>query len=144
MLYLPITKSWIISRIAQKTYFGCALAAFALYRVVLASKLALRAVGARSFEVSPTAATLVESMLVPGIVGASLLYIAIWYFWFNYDDSGLFKRTVWFLFLYFLFPIGAALYYFLVYRRCAELQRHLSNTLHHSGSCARRPPFTKV
>jgi hypothetical protein len=124
LVYLPITKGWIISCIARKTYFGCALAAFALYGVVFAGNLALRTVGARSFEVSPTVATLVEGMLVPGIVGASLLYIAMWYFWFNYDDSGLFKRTVWFLFLYFLFPIGSALYYFLVYRRCPELRKH--------------------
>jgi len=45
----------------------------------------------------------------------------MWYFWFGFDNSGWLKKAIWFLSLYFLLPIGPALYYFFVYRPNAEV-----------------------
>jgi hypothetical protein len=117
MLYLPISRNWIVSRIAVRTYFICALTALSLFGVIIASRLALGSAGFGSFESSSTAALFVRCLVWPGILGTAMLCIAMWYFWFNFDDSGVLRRTVWFILLYLAIPIGPAFYYFFVYRR---------------------------
>ena len=117
VLYLPITKSWIVSLAARRTYFVCALAAFSLIGVLMASRSALQASGATSFAASQATLLVLKILLWPGIVGGALLCIAMWYFWFTFDDSGWLKKALWALPLYLLVPIGPAFYYFLVYRR---------------------------
>jgi len=117
MLYLPISRNWILSRIAVRTYFICALAALSLFGVIITSRMALGSVGFESFESSATAALFVRCLVWPGILGTAMLCIAMWYFWFNFDDSGFLRRTVWFVLLYLAIPIGPAFYYFFVYRR---------------------------
>lgn len=77
MLYLPITRGWIISRASRRVYFVCALAAFSLFGVLLASLAALGVAGVRSFEVFPAAALIVRVLLWPGIAGTALLSIAV-------------------------------------------------------------------
>ncbi|PYV65010.1 MAG: hypothetical protein DMG97_33340 [Acidobacteria bacterium] len=56
-------------------------------------------------------------MLLPGILGTAILTVAMWYFWFGFDKSPWIRKAFWFPPLYFLLPIGPALYYFFVYRR---------------------------
>lgn len=117
MLYLPIKKSWIVSPSARRVYFVCALAAFSLFGVFVASRAAIGASGAASLADYPTAALTVRLLVWPGVLGTALLSIAMWYFWLSFDDSSWIKKAFWFLPLYFLLALGPAFYYFLVYRR---------------------------
>ena len=125
MLYLPITKTWIVSAPARRVYFVCALAAFSLFGVLVESRAARTAAGAASFTNSPSAVLTVKLLLWSGILGSALLSVAMWYFWFGFDDSSWIKKAFWFLPLYFLLLLGPACYYFLVYRRrtASELRR---------------------
>jgi hypothetical protein len=123
MLYLPITRGWIISRAARRVYFVCALAAFSLFGVFIASLAALGAAGVPSLEAFPTAALAVRFLLWPGIVGTALLSIAMWYFWFGFDNSGWLRKAIWFVPLYLFLAVGPAIYYFLVYRRNVEVAK---------------------
>jgi len=86
MLYLPISRNWIVSRIAVRTYFICALAALSLFGVIIASRMALGSAGFESFESSSTAALFVRCLVWPGILSTAMLCIAMWYFWCNFDD----------------------------------------------------------
>lgn len=124
MLYLPITKAWIVSPAARRVYLVCALAAFSLFGVLIGSRTALRFAGANSFVVSPIAALTVRFLLWPGILGTATLSIAMWYFWFSFDDSSWIKKAIWFFPLYFLLALGPAFYYFFVYRKNADIAKH--------------------
>src|SRR5438876_11742531 len=70
--------------------------------------MALASAGTKSFESSPAAALVVRFLLWPGMIGTALLCIAMWYFWFNFDDSSWFRKALWFIFLYFTVPVGPA------------------------------------
>src|SRR6266446_10826786 len=48
MLYLPITKSWILSALASRVYFACALLAMALFDILIATSIAVAVSGVRS------------------------------------------------------------------------------------------------
>ena len=123
VLHLPINRAWIVSRAARRVYFVCALAAFSLFGVLIASRVALVASGVWSFQASPAAALIVRLILWPGILGTALLTVAMWYFWFGFDDSGWLRKAIWFLPLYLFFAIGPACYYFFVYRRNPEIAK---------------------
>jgi hypothetical protein len=123
MLYLPISRGWIISRTARRIYFACALAAFSLFGVWVASLTALRTAGVSSLDAFPAAALVIQVLLWPGIVGTALLSIAMWYFWFEFDNSAWLRKALWFLPLYLFLAIGPAFYYFRVYRRDAEVAK---------------------
>jgi hypothetical protein len=121
MLFLPIKKSWIVSRTARRVYFVCALAALSFFGVLVASVAACRASSNASPDGIRTAGFIVRVLLWPGIVGTAALSIAMWYFWLGFGNSGWLKKAIWFLPLYFLIPFGPALYYFFVYRRNVEV-----------------------
>jgi hypothetical protein len=96
------------------------VAGFALFGVIFAVRYALALSGVPTLEASPNAALVARIFLWPGMLGTGLLTIAMWYFWFSYDNSGWLKKA-WFLPLYLLLGIGPALYYFFVYRRNPEV-----------------------
>ena len=115
MLYLPIKKTWIISRVARRVYFVCALAAFSFFGVLVASVTAFRASGHATREGIAIAGFIFRLLLWPGLIGTALLSVAMWYFWVGFDNSGWLKKAIWFVPLYFLLPFGPAFYYFFVY-----------------------------
>ncbi len=117
MLYLPITKSWILSALASRVYFACALLAMALFGILIATSIAVAVSGVRSLADVPSTLSLVKALILPGVCGTALLSTAMWYFWFTFDRSSWKSKAFWFLPLYLLLPIGPALYYFFVYRR---------------------------
>jgi hypothetical protein len=59
-------------------------------------------------------------------VGAALLWVAMLYFWFGFDQSSWLMRGFWFLVLWSLLPFFWALYYFFVYRKQLSNQREKS------------------
>jgi len=85
MLYLPISRSWIISPGAQRVYFCGALLALALIATLLGTHMAMSAAGVRTL--SPPASSIVRSALYPEMLGAAVLWAAMWYFRFGFDRS---------------------------------------------------------
>jgi hypothetical protein len=120
MLYLPINRSWLFSPTAQRIYFACALLALAFIATFLGVSAAMSA--ARQAALNPAAASLVRTLFYPEILGVAILWAAMWYFWFSFDQSHYLKRAVWFCLLFFLAPFGPLLYYFIVYRRSVSGQ----------------------
>jgi hypothetical protein len=121
MLYLPITKAWIVSHSARRLYFVCALGAFSFFGGFIALRAAMGASGVAALDISPVAALLVRVLLFPAILGTALLSVAMWYFWFAFDNSGWLLKALWFLPLYLLVPVGPVCYYFFVYRRNSQV-----------------------
>jgi hypothetical protein len=117
MFYLPITKGWILSPLANRIYFVCALLAIALFGTLVATFLAVAVSGVQSLADAPSGLLLVKVLIFPGVCGTALLSIAMWYFWLSFDQSSWTIKAFWFLPLYLLLPIGPGLYYFFVYRR---------------------------
>jgi hypothetical protein len=121
---LFISRSWILSKTAQRVYFCCALLAIAEFGLILAAHAALAAAGVA--ELRGGARTLVHVLIVPAIVGTATLFVAMWYFWFGFDKSNWLKKACWFFGLLFLPPFSTVLYYLLVYRRSPMLREHTS------------------
>jgi hypothetical protein len=115
MLYLPISRSWLLSETARRIYLVSALLALALIATLIGVRTAMAAAGTRAL--TPSASLVVRILLLPGIVGEALLWAGMWYFWFGFDRSHYLKRAAWFLLLFLLAPFGTIFYYFLVYRR---------------------------
>ena len=116
MLYLPITKAWIVSPLARRMYLVCALLAVALFGTLVAVSAAMGASGVRSLAGAPAAGLIVKVLVLPEVFGTAALSVAMWCFWFSFDRSSWVKKAVWFPPLYFLPTMGPALYYFFVYR----------------------------
>ena len=123
MLYLPISRSWIVSPRAQQVYLACALSNLALLAFLVGTPMAVAAGGGVWFSVSPLVAFVIRVLLWPCLVGTALLRIAMWYFWFTFDDSASLKKGIWFVPLYLVIAIGPVLYYFFVYRSGRALDR---------------------
>jgi hypothetical protein len=128
MLYLPITRDWILSRTARTIYLICAFLAVALFGELVAIHAAMDYSGARSLASFPVALSVSNVLLFPSIIGSATLTVAMWYFWYTFDSSSALRKFLWFIPLYFLPPIGPALYYLIVYRKSslvatASLQR---------------------
>ena len=117
MLYLPIKRSWIVSRFAQRLYFGCALTNLYLFAVLVGTQTALAESSVSSLNESPAAVLLVKILLWPGVLGTGLLAVAMWYFWFTFDQSHWMKKACWFVVLFLGLTLGPMLYYFFAYRR---------------------------
>jgi hypothetical protein len=115
MLYLPISRRWLFSPAAQRIYLGCAVLTFALVATLVGVNLAMPLAGAASL--NPTARLVVKVLLLPEILGTALLWIAMWYHWFSFDQSHYFKKFLFFLLLFFVAPFGTLFYYFVAYRR---------------------------
>jgi hypothetical protein len=118
MLYLPITRSWLVSRTARRIYVACAVLSLALAATIIAVHSAMSAAGVTAL--TPTAAAVVRLLLLPEIAGAALLWVAMWYFWFSVDRGHFLKKASWFVALFFFAPLGPALYYFFVFRRYSQ------------------------
>jgi hypothetical protein len=118
MLHLPISKSWITSRLAQRIYLICALANLSLLGSIIAILSALMAAGLTPWSKTPSETVLaIKVLLWPGIMGAAVIWVAMWYFWFTFDTSGWIKKAMWCCFFLLLAPFAHSLYYFFVYRR---------------------------
>jgi len=116
MLILPITRSWMLSRRARRVYTVCAV----LNLIFLGTVIGTRA--AQSFanvtNLPPLTDALFTVVWIPGIAATALLWVAMFYFWFGFDQSHWLARALWFVGLYVLWPLGGpALYCFFVYRR---------------------------
>jgi hypothetical protein len=127
MLYLPITRAWIVSPLARRSYLLCALLAVALFGTLVAVSAAMVASGVRSLAGAPAAVLTVKVLILPEVFGTAALSVAMWYFWFTFDRSSWAKKALWFPPLYFFPTMGPALYYFFVYRRQTPAPKERQN-----------------
>lgn len=130
MLYLPISKGWMVSRTARRVYFVCALSTIYLFATRFAILMAF--VTARlSFtsNIPPVTSLLIELLLWPGVIGTAILWVGMWYFWFSFDNSSWSRKAIWCFLLYFLAPLAQPFYYFFVYRR-SPLVKSTSDEFH--------------
>jgi len=120
MLYLPISRGWLLSRNAQHVYLGCAVLTLALIATLVGVRLAMPAAGATAL--NRQARSVLRLLLLPEILGSGLLWVAMWYFWFSFDRSHYLKKAGSFILLFFLAPFGTLIYYFLAYRQSVALR----------------------
>jgi hypothetical protein len=99
--------------------------ALALGATIAGTRAAQAVVG--SHTLPPTTATLLRLVLIPEVVGLALLWVAMLYFWFNFDRSSWLTRAVWFPFIFFFLPYGLVLYHFFVYRKCTRSDTQTSS-----------------
>jgi len=123
MLILPISRHWIVSRFASRIYLVCAFLAIAFSGTVLGLRVAILSVGHGGIP-EPVASILGLSMLLE-ILGAALLWTAMLYFWFGFDQSHWLARTFWLVVLCSILPFFWALYYFVIYRRQVDRDAHV-------------------
>ena len=114
MLYLPITRSWIVSPTARRVYLVSAIfAAFFLPARLIVFMMA-RVLDPQDSGVLML--TLGRLFLVPCVFGSAMLWVAMWYHWFSFYQAGWVKKSAWFAAMFFLTPLGATFYYFFAYR----------------------------
>jgi hypothetical protein len=115
MMILPISRAWMYSRTARRVYLICSLLALALSGVQAGTGAAQAVNGSQTLP--PATAAVLQLALIPEAIGSGLLWVAMLYFWFGFDQSSWLKRALWFPFLFFFIPLALALYYFFVYRK---------------------------
>jgi len=131
MLLLPIARTWMDSRAARCVYLACSVLALALSGTLVGIRAAQAVVG--SHTLPPATAALLRLVLIPEVIGSALLWVAMLYFWFNFDQSSWLKRALWFPLIFFFIPLALALYHFFVYRkwtRSAEQTSSVSAASH--------------
>src|SRR5205807_2453734 len=97
MLYLPISRNWLVSRTAHRVYIGCSVLSVALAATIMAVRAGLAA--ARFSALTPDAAAIVRLLLFPEIVGAALLWVGMRY------RSHFLKKALWFVALALFAPL---------------------------------------
>jgi hypothetical protein len=120
---LLITPSWIVSLHARRFYTISAVFAVLLLPTVFV----LVATNTFRPDLASELRLLAQILLVPLVAGAAILWVAMWYFWFSFDDSSAGNRTIWFFVMFGLAWIGAQLYFWVVYR--AATRKESSSTM---------------
>jgi hypothetical protein len=115
MLILPITRNWMLTRRARRVYTVCAVLNLIFVGTVIGTR------SAQTFadvtKLPPLTDVLFTVVWIPGIAATALVWVAMFYFWFGFDQSHWLARAFWFVALFFFAPYGPPLYCFFVYRR---------------------------
>jgi hypothetical protein len=106
--YDLIDKKWILSPTARRVYRTSAAVSLTLY----VSLFSAMAKGPTPFW---------KQALFLGVLGTAITGTGMEVFLFRYDDSGALKQILWFVVMLF-FPLGPALYCYLVYSRSKALK----------------------
>ncbi len=115
------------SRPARGVYLACAVLALALSGTLMGTRAAQSVVA--SHTLPPATAVVLRLILIPEVIGSALLWVAMLYFWFNFDRSSWLKRALWFPFIFFFIPLALALYYLFVYRKWAPSDAQASSVI---------------
>jgi hypothetical protein len=75
------------------------------------------AISAAGTALTPDARSIVKVILFPEILGAAVLWVAMWYFWLGFNRSHYLVKALSFVMLFFFGPLGTLIYYFAAYRR---------------------------
>jgi hypothetical protein len=123
MFIIPITKSWLVSKTADRVYFACAIASLILFGIELGLLSAVSALDRDALDQSSIVLLVFYRVIQISIPGTALLWVGMWLHWIKFNIA---KRGFWVIGLM-TGPIGTVLYYFLVYRR--QTREMLSETV---------------
>jgi hypothetical protein len=113
---VQLPQRWLVSPVAQRVYLGAAscLGTFLLFLVGDVVWIAAARGGVQSARIADT---IFMVLLVPGILGTSVLNVAMWYFWLRCHSNETHSKGFWLLVLWWLSPIGALFYFAFFYRK---------------------------
>jgi hypothetical protein len=121
VFYRPeISREWIVSPVARRVYLFAAISTLMMFGCFFAIVAAVAAAGGGSF-IPPAVAFGLRVLLFISALGAAILWVAMFYYWFNFDVSGAWWKTLSLIALFLFGPIAAVGYYFAVYRRRVPL-----------------------
>ena len=129
---LRINRSWMLSRLAQRVYLIAACLSLLLLQYIVAVFVAMAHFGEDTVFRAGGLQVLSRLVVPPGVLGSAILWIAMWYFWFNFDESSSNERVVWFLLLLLGLPV-TLIYYAAVYRRSQRLEGKEQRPLQPAG-----------
>lgn len=112
----PISPSWLISSHARRIYSIAALAAVAYFGIRITIEVAVLFAGGSLADL-PALRLFLYILMFPGIVGISLVWVAMWFFWGRYHPADSIGKGAWLLVLLLMGPFGSLLYLAFVYRR---------------------------
>lgn len=113
-----INRDWILSVTARRIYVGAASMSLVLFLVVILLNLS-----AENFidPIPESLLPLLRGLVLLGVLGTAITFVAMEYFLFSFDTSSALKKTFWFCAM--ALPIlGPAAYCLLVYARVDLLQ----------------------
>jgi hypothetical protein len=113
MFVIPITKTWLVSKTADRIYFASAMATLTLVGTELGVAFAAGALDHTDLNGAPTLIMFFYRLIQISIPGTALLWVAMWLHWVRFNIS---KKGWWVVGLM-MGPIGSVLYYFFVYRK---------------------------
>ena len=111
--YEFINKEWIVSPTARTVYRTAALASLVLFWPLFAA-------------IRGTFNPFLKLVLLVSLLAAATNQLGMEYFLFRFDESHPLKQIFWFCLMLF-FPIGSALFCFVVYLRSNVLKRSCAN-----------------
>ena len=123
MFIIPITKSWLVSKAADRVYFGCAIASLILIGIELGLILAVAALNRIALDGASTVLLVFYRVIQISIPGTALLWVAMWLHWIKFNIG---KKGFWVVGLM-MGPIGTVFYYFFVFRK--QTREMLSETV---------------
>lgn len=127
---VQLPQKWLVSRVAQRVYLVAAwfLGTCLLFITGEVIWIAVAGGGVLSARISDA---IFLALLIPGVLGMSVLNVAMWYFWLRCHSDETYSKGLWLLVLWWLSPIGALFYFLFFYRKHPLLQ---SAAKAHAGS----------
>jgi hypothetical protein len=117
MLYgLVVSDSWLVSLIAKRIYVAAALLTVLLRGFMLAVIFATAAARG-TLQQAILLAFVLKALMLPGVLGAAVLWIGMLYFWFRHHPGEGMSKPLWAAELWLLGPVGALFYFLIVYLR---------------------------
>jgi hypothetical protein len=117
MMHLPVSRSWLFSRTAQRVYLVSAVLDLAFLGTRMGVATAMNAAGV--FTLPLTVQMAVGLLSIPAAIGTAVLTVGMTYCWLAVGGScG--RKLVWILVVLSYYPISMPIYYFAFYRRLAS------------------------
>jgi hypothetical protein len=115
-----VSDSWLISPMAKKVYLAAAVLTIFFFGLITTIAFAAGLAGGTLAQ-SPMLASALKTVLFLSIVGAALLWMGMWYFWYRFHPGSDMSKTLWAALLLVFGPIGALFYFLFVYLRSPEV-----------------------
>lgn len=106
----------MLSSLAANVYFASAVLTAVLIGLVTGIRISLALTSRTWVDVPRSLVAAAGFVLLLGVVGAAVLWVAMLYFWYGYDQRSDNARAFSLICLFGLGPIASLVYYFTVYR----------------------------
>ncbi len=116
-----VSDSWLISPTAKKMYVAGAVLTI-IFLGLLTTIVFATALAGGTLAESPVLASALKTLLFMSILGAALLWMGMWYFWYRFHKGSDMNKALWAALILVSGPIGALLYFLIVYLRSPEIR----------------------